>query len=223
MRTIVNLNRSNTTWTLDPRVDTCRGLGSIAWGVGNQVSAEFNLVYCWHSAISKKDEKWTEDLYRELFGKPSAEVSMSDLLIGLKNWEAGMHKDPLIAQSHLAKIQSMLGKPDEAEATIRSVITTREKVLGPGHGNTLKSRGRPGGILELQGLFDEALALEEDIYAVAVKSLGIDHYETRGHKSSVDDLKYRISHGVADVTSSLEADPDVSRLESSDPEAIISP
>jgi len=94
LRTIVNLNRSNTTWTLDPRVDTGRGFGSIAWGVGNQVSAEFNLVYRWHSAISKKDEKWTEDLYLELFGKPSSEVSMRELLIGLKKWEAGMDKDP---------------------------------------------------------------------------------------------------------------------------------
>lgn len=94
LRTIVNLNRSNTTWTLDPRVDTGRGTGSIEWGVGNQVSAEFNLVYRWHSAISKRDEKWTEDLYLELFGKPSDEVSMRDLLIGLKKWEASMDKDP---------------------------------------------------------------------------------------------------------------------------------
>jgi linoleate 10R-lipoxygenase len=94
LRTIVNLNRSNTTWTLDPRVDTGRGTGSIEWGVGNQVSAEFNLVYRWHSAISKKDEKWTEDLYLELFGKPSDEVSMRELLIGLKKWEASMDKDP---------------------------------------------------------------------------------------------------------------------------------
>lgn len=94
LRTIVNLNRSNTTWTLDPRVDTGKGAGSIEWGVGNQVSAEFNLVYRWHSAISKRDEEWTEELYLELFGKPSHEVSMRELLIGLKNWEASMDKDP---------------------------------------------------------------------------------------------------------------------------------
>jgi linoleate 10R-lipoxygenase len=59
-------------------------VGSIEWGVGNQVSAEFNLVYRWHSAISKRDEKWTEELYLELFGKPSHEVSMQELLIDLK-------------------------------------------------------------------------------------------------------------------------------------------
>jgi tetratricopeptide (TPR) repeat protein len=109
------------------------------------------------------------------------------------------HPNTLVAQSHLAKIQSMLGKLGEAETTIRVVIAAREKVLGPGHGNTLKSRGRLGGILELQGRFDEALALEEDIYAVALENLGIDHYETRGHKASLDDLKNRMSQGVVEV------------------------
>ena len=42
LRTIVNLNRSNTTWTLDPRAEMPKD-GSPR-GTGNQVSAEFNLV-----------------------------------------------------------------------------------------------------------------------------------------------------------------------------------
>lgn len=29
-----------------------------------------------------------------MFGKPAAEVSMRDLLVGLKNWEASLDKDP---------------------------------------------------------------------------------------------------------------------------------
>jgi hypothetical protein len=86
----VNLNRSNTTWTLDPRVNT----DTIEWGVGNQVSAEFNLVYRWHSAISARDEKWTEELYFELFGKPARDVSMRDLLTGLKKLEDEIDPDP---------------------------------------------------------------------------------------------------------------------------------
>ena len=46
LRTIVNLNRSNTTWTLDPRVEMGKvfGMDGSPRGVGNQVSAEFNLV-----------------------------------------------------------------------------------------------------------------------------------------------------------------------------------
>ena len=43
----------------------------------------------------------------------------------------------------------------------------------------------------MQGRFDEALAIEEDVYAVAAESLGINHPETRGHKECWDDLKYR--------------------------------
>ena len=42
LRTIVNLNRSNTTWTLDPRIGVTKDCSPR--GVGNQVSAEFNLV-----------------------------------------------------------------------------------------------------------------------------------------------------------------------------------
>jgi tetratricopeptide (TPR) repeat protein len=125
--------------------------------------------------------EWNEKSFRGLCIKPGPE-----------------HPNSLVAQSHLAKLQCMLGKLDEAEATIRSAIATREKVLGPGHGNTLKSRARLGEILELQGRFDEALVLEEDVYAVAVETLGIDHYETLGHKSSLDDLKRRMSQGVAE-------------------------
>ena len=46
LRTIVNLNRVNSTWTLDPRVDMGKVFGKDGSprGVGNQVSAEFNLV-----------------------------------------------------------------------------------------------------------------------------------------------------------------------------------
>ena len=47
LRTIVNLNRSNTTWTLDPRAEMGKevmGEASAPRGIGNQVSCEFNLV-----------------------------------------------------------------------------------------------------------------------------------------------------------------------------------
>lgn len=65
------------------------------WGVGNQVSAEFNLVYRWHSAISDRDDKWTQAKYREIFGKDARDVSMQELLMGLGKWEHVLHKtDP---------------------------------------------------------------------------------------------------------------------------------
>ena len=96
LRTIVNLNRSNTTWTLDPRVEMGKVFGhdGSPRGVGNQVSAEFNLAYRWHSAISDKDNKWTENMYKEMFGKDAQDVSLPELLQGLGKWEHSLDKDP---------------------------------------------------------------------------------------------------------------------------------
>ena len=67
---------------------------STDYGTGNQVSAEFNLAYRWHSAISEKDEQWTEAMYKKLFGKEAQDVSLPELLQGLGKWEHGLDPDP---------------------------------------------------------------------------------------------------------------------------------
>lgn len=94
----MKLNRVDTTWTLDPRVNT--GIEAdvrqgAERGTGNVVSAEFNLCYRWHSCISEKDEKWIEEFYWDLFGKPSAEVGVQDLLAGFAKFESRLPEDPL--------------------------------------------------------------------------------------------------------------------------------
>lgn len=63
-------------------------------GLGNQCSVEFNLAYRWHSATSAKDEKWTEEAYKQMFGKPAEEVSMMELLMGLHKYEKSIPEDP---------------------------------------------------------------------------------------------------------------------------------
>lgn len=63
VRTILNLNKTPSNWALNPRAD----IKNVPIAVGNQVSAEFNLVYRWHSAISDRDEKWTEEMWKEMF------------------------------------------------------------------------------------------------------------------------------------------------------------
>jgi hypothetical protein len=65
VRTILNLNQTDSNWQLNPRAE----MKDVPVGVGNQVSAEFNLVYRWHSTLSDRDEKWTEDVWDGLFGK----------------------------------------------------------------------------------------------------------------------------------------------------------
>ncbi|CAO2651331.1 Nn.00g096280.m01.CDS01 [Neocucurbitaria sp. VM-36] len=65
VRTILNLNRTDSDWQLNPRLD----IKNLPMGIGNQVSAEFNLVYRWHSTVSDRDEKWTQEMWDGLFGE----------------------------------------------------------------------------------------------------------------------------------------------------------
>ncbi|KAH7311220.1 linoleate diol synthase [Stachybotrys elegans] len=69
LRAIMNLHHSNTDWSLDPRMEIGKqydGEG-VPRGVGNQVSVEFNLLYRFHSCISKRDERWINDFFLQLF------------------------------------------------------------------------------------------------------------------------------------------------------------
>jgi linoleate 10R-lipoxygenase len=93
LRTIVNLNRTNSTWCLDPRTEVDEKIGTPR-GTGNQVSAEFALSYRWHSCIGQMDEKWTEMVYKELFGKEPHEVTFAELMKGLSKYDHDLPKDP---------------------------------------------------------------------------------------------------------------------------------
>ncbi|KAI0172456.1 linoleate diol synthase precursor [Hypoxylon sp. FL1284] len=71
VRTILNVNRSGSTWDLDPRTKEKKSAfnsNPAPEATGNQVSVEFNLVYRWHSALSKRDEKWVNDEFRAYLG-----------------------------------------------------------------------------------------------------------------------------------------------------------
>ncbi|KAI1104345.1 linoleate diol synthase [Jackrogersella minutella] len=97
VRNIINLNRSNTTWTLDPRVEMGSEVGTHAGserGTGSMVSAEFNLCYRWHSCISAKDDKWVQDFYRELFDKDPLELSTYDMIMGFAKFDRSIPDDP---------------------------------------------------------------------------------------------------------------------------------
>jgi hypothetical protein len=59
------------------------------------VSAEFNLCYRWHSCISEKDDKWIEEFYYDLFGKPGSEITVQDLIMGFAKFEGRIPEDPL--------------------------------------------------------------------------------------------------------------------------------
>ena len=94
VRTILELNRTDSDWDLDPRSVTLSGHKG-SGTPGNQVSAEFNLVYRWHASLSKRDDEWTQDEFRRIFkDKQPSDVSLKELLIGLDKWEKGFPDDP---------------------------------------------------------------------------------------------------------------------------------
>jgi cytochrome P450 len=70
VRTILNLNQTDSNWQLNPRAEIPEGPKP---GGGNQVSCEFNLVYRWHSAISPRDDAWTQALFKQMFPDASPE------------------------------------------------------------------------------------------------------------------------------------------------------
>lgn len=72
VRTILGLNHVNSLWNLDPRQDYNHGLNpkKIPAAQGNQVSAEFSLVYRWHSCVSERDDEWTKKFLAKLNKDP---------------------------------------------------------------------------------------------------------------------------------------------------------
>ena len=65
----MRLHAKDTSWTLDPRIEMPEdgNKEGVQRGIGNQVSIEFNVLYRFHSPISKRDAKWTEDFLHENF------------------------------------------------------------------------------------------------------------------------------------------------------------
>ncbi|XXH00292.1 hypothetical protein Hte_006634 [Hypoxylon texense] len=100
LRAITNTHHSNSDWTLDPRVEIDKQFDGegVPRGVGNQVSVEFNLLYRFHSCISKKDERWLNNFFLKLFPDCKAEdlenVSWTQLGEALLKFEQGINPDP---------------------------------------------------------------------------------------------------------------------------------
>jgi hypothetical protein len=80
----------DSSWVLDPRESFSQVFDKAGFpkGIGNQVSVEFNLIYRWHSTVSARDEKWSQDFFQKLFpGQDVAKLSLRDFLTGLSKWK----------------------------------------------------------------------------------------------------------------------------------------
>ncbi|PKY04594.1 heme peroxidase [Aspergillus campestris IBT 28561] len=99
LRTILNLNTNpvNSDWKLDPRgrIEVFDAQG-VPRGLGNQVCAEFNMIYRWHAAITDQDETWTKAFMKDSLGRdvdPST-LSVGQFLAGLRKWKQTLDPEP---------------------------------------------------------------------------------------------------------------------------------
>jgi linoleate 10R-lipoxygenase len=104
------------------------GSSSTPSGLGNQCSVEFNLAYRWHSAISANDEKWTEQVYQDLMGKPAEEVSVEELLGGLMKYGRSLEKDP--SKRTFAGLQRQADGTFKDEELVEILTNAVEDVAG---------------------------------------------------------------------------------------------
>ncbi|KAJ5908809.1 Psi-producing oxygenase A [Penicillium taxi] len=131
VRTILNLNRTDSTWSLDPRMDEKDGLlgKAVSKATGNQVSAEFNLVYRWHSCISARDQKWSEELYKEIFnGQDHNTISPQQFVMGLGIYESKLPEDPL--QRPFATLQRQSNGSFDDDSLVKIWEESVEDVAG---------------------------------------------------------------------------------------------
>ena len=119
LRGLTNSHHSASDWTLDPRVEVGRLFDpeGVPRGIGNQVSAEFNLLYRFHSVISRRDEKWMNEFLQELFPgntKPLDQLTPQEFIQGLLRFEHSIPTDP--SQRTFGKLQrDATGKFSDAE------------------------------------------------------------------------------------------------------------
>lgn len=103
--------------------------------IGNQVSAEFNLVYRWHSAISQRDEKWTQGIFHKMFpGKSPGEITEDDFIKGMGDWERVLPHDPIDRPlAGLKRTSEGKFKDDELAAIFASSVEDCAGAFGANH------------------------------------------------------------------------------------------
>jgi hypothetical protein len=97
IRTILNLQRTSSSWNLDPRTDIegITGPNGFAKATGNQVSVEFNLIYRWHSTISPKGERWLNDHMSMICqGAKAEDLTPEQVRSAMQRYAATIPADP---------------------------------------------------------------------------------------------------------------------------------
>jgi len=106
-----------------------RGQGLLSnAGIGNQVSVEFNLLYRWHSAISRRDEDWSNRFFQELLQGDSRnpeDLTDEDLKEIFHKFKDAYSKDPSDWQirDHDGKVIQRNGSGSLDDDALNALIT----------------------------------------------------------------------------------------------------
>lgn len=204
LRAITNTHHSKSDWTLDPRVAIDKqfdGEGTPR-GVGNQVSVEFNLLYRFHSCISKKDERWTNDFFLKLFPGRKAEdlenISWVELGQALVRYEQSIPADPSVREfSHLKRQADGTFKDEELVAVLTDAMKDPAGVFGA------RTVPKALKIVEILGI------KQARKWQVASLNEFRDFFGLKRHKTFSD---INSDPEIADLLEKLYTDPDMVEL-----------
>ncbi|THV00227.1 heme peroxidase [Dendrothele bispora CBS 962.96] len=81
-------------WNLKPLGPIKDLTGEVPRGQGNHCSVEFNVLYRWHTTIADEDDKWTQNMFQQVFNKPHNELTQQDFERAFVSLVAKVNPDP---------------------------------------------------------------------------------------------------------------------------------
>lgn len=142
LRVLMGFHQFNTDFTLDPRKDFDQK--KTTRGIGNQVTVEFNLLYRFHCAISRRDEKYTEEFMETALGIP--EPSKLSLPGFLKVMAAGKQKTAQDAANGVKPQEPWEVTFGIPEPLVKTPSVSHEGRHDHGHGSDRSRNGSDSGI-----------------------------------------------------------------------------
>ncbi|OBZ65176.1 Psi-producing oxygenase A [Grifola frondosa] len=85
----LGLGRDGSSWSMQPFDPITQNNIPVSRGDGNCCSVEFNILYRWHPTTAQEDIKWTETIFKDVFGdsKPLDQLELSDFMPAVvKEW-----------------------------------------------------------------------------------------------------------------------------------------
>ena len=89
LRTLMRRHPVNTSWTLDPRLEmSIVNKETVSRGFGNQVTVEFNVMYRFHSPLSRRDEGWSRRFIQDGVKKMQSKGMLLEGALTPKDFES---------------------------------------------------------------------------------------------------------------------------------------